>query len=318
VRAIAHDAYEKQCCCCYTRGWQHNDQFKQNYLSDAAQQEWQLSQYVERDLCQAAARSGAFGGESEINCIKAAKALMLTGATRYCPGGEGSALMGVSPNSEHEVWDNLTPLQWAARCGQTKMIDVLLQAGADVNARSFHLNTTALLEAVHPMECCETGTRLVSVKALLAARADPNTANEDGFTAMMEVALWTANEMYWRNKDSRWPPVEANVPKNYQGRRVIYTGQRDVGDAVAVIKVLLDAKANPDQTDQSGNTALVLAREVGGASGEAVREVLLATGAKDDGSKLKPSPEDWKYFIDLAKGADKGISGIVPLGAQLK
>src|SRR5689334_9352436 len=61
----------------------------------------------------------------------------------------------------------LTALAWAARTGATDAINVLIDAGADVNRRDDRNGWTPLLHAVHKQQAG-------AVRALLERGADPN------------------------------------------------------------------------------------------------------------------------------------------------
>src|SRR5437667_935812 len=63
----------------------------------------------------------------------------------------------------------ITPLMWAARCDALAAMAVLLDRGADVNARDTRNRWTPLLHAVHTQ-------RPAAVRLLLERGADPNLA----------------------------------------------------------------------------------------------------------------------------------------------
>jgi cytohesin len=73
-----------------------------------------------------------------------------------------------------------TPLMYAASTGNTDVVKLLIDKGADINARN-NGDWTALMLAA------QTGA-LDTVRLLLEKGADANAANEDGYTALMCAA----------------------------------------------------------------------------------------------------------------------------------
>jgi len=75
----------------------------------------------------------------------------------------------------------VTPLMWAARHNAVHAMAVLLDAGADVNARDTDNRWTPLLHAIHRQ-------RADAVALLLERGADPNMATPSGVTPLMMAA----------------------------------------------------------------------------------------------------------------------------------
>src|SRR5262245_28033511 len=75
--------------------------------------------------------------------------------------------------------DDVTALIAAANLGNTALIALLLQAGADVDTRS-ESGWTPLMRA------CDTGA-LEAAQLLLDAGADVNARNDEGYTALGRV-----------------------------------------------------------------------------------------------------------------------------------
>lgn len=105
---------------------------------------------------------------------------------------------GADPTKPDEL-DGSTPLGWAAANGQVRAADLLLHAGADVNA-GFVGGRTPLIAAAacgHPL----------TVKILLDHGANPNLATEQGTTALMAASAlcdnYTYNVRNMENCDSR-------------------------------------------------------------------------------------------------------------------
>jgi ankyrin repeat protein len=86
---------------------------------------------------------------------------------------------GHPPDDAEE--DGITPVMWAARYGAIRAMAVLLDSGADPNARDKHNGWTPLLHAVHKQ-------RPLAVRLLLERGADANTASPDGVTPLLMAA----------------------------------------------------------------------------------------------------------------------------------
>ena len=105
---------------------------------------------------------------------------------------EKAAVSGSVEELRREVWlrqgvngvdrSGFTALDWAARTGRTDAIAELVLAGAEAELHDCGPNGwTALLHAVHK-------NQLESVRALLAAGADPNGRGDNGLTPLMLAA----------------------------------------------------------------------------------------------------------------------------------
>ena len=77
--------------------------------------------------------------------------------------------------------DGITPLMWAARYGATQSMTVLLDAGANANARDHNNRWTPLLHAVQKQ-------RPQAVRLLLERGADANAAAPGGLNPLLMAA----------------------------------------------------------------------------------------------------------------------------------
>ena len=80
--------------------------------------------------------------------------------------------------------DGITPLMWAARSGASQSMTVLLDAGADADARDHNNRWTPLLHAVHKQ-------RPQAVRLLLERGADANATAPGGLTPLLMAAADT-------------------------------------------------------------------------------------------------------------------------------
>ena len=80
-------------------------------------------------------------------------------------------------NSENKY----TPLMWAARYGHDECVDLLIKAGADVSIGDFHSDNALMLASSYV-------GNIKSVELLMEAGADVNHGNWQGSTALMYAA----------------------------------------------------------------------------------------------------------------------------------
>ena len=137
----------------------------------------------------------------------------------------------------------------AAGNGHGDILDALLEAGADKDARDEKGGT--------PLQHAAYFGRLPMVKTLVAARADVNIADKEGSTAL-HVASWKGHEEV---VDAL---LDAGAEKDVRDD----TGQTPLSSAaevghLPVVKNLLAARADVKLTDEKGYTALHLAANQG-------------------------------------------------------
>lgn len=122
----------------------------------------------------------AAGAETEAADIRGRTALMLSATN----GSTASCKMLLDKGAHIEAHDchGDRALHFAAtRCGSTALVELLLEAGADVDAKT-ESGFTPLLWATHQ-------GLLASTKLLLEAGANVNTRTKSGLTAAMQVML---------------------------------------------------------------------------------------------------------------------------------
>ena len=144
--------------------------------------------------------------------------------------------------------DGITPLMWAARYGAITSMTVLLDAGADANARDNNNRWTPLLHAVHK-------ERPQAVRLLLERGADANAAAPGAVTPLMMAAA-----------DTDPSTVQALLeygadPRRRAGRRHTVDagrlGRRDDGHRSPAVRRLPSGdgqRAHDSRLDASGRT----------------------------------------------------------------
>ena len=134
--------------------------------------------------------------------------------------------------------DGQTPLGVAANYGQQATVELLLKKGANANAADRSGMTPLFARGNDAI-----------LKLLLAAKADPNVRDIDGRTALSYAAAAgdpTRSRHSWTRKQIRISPVVGLHPLWFAAS----------GNHSEDVKLLLDAKADPNIADKLGNTPL--------------------------------------------------------------
>ncbi len=176
-----------------------------------------------------------------------------------------------------------TPLSYAAAQGFPKAISLLLEAGADVNARDYvgsaplHWADTGQVaqlliaggatvdvtddDGFTPLYWAAIANRRSTVEALVAHGANVNVQSNDGFTPLVRAAheglLSTVNILLSAGADPN-----AGHPEN--GLTPLWLAV--TRDHVSIVKVLLEAGADANVMDKAGATPLHKATEAGRSS----------------------------------------------------
>jgi len=156
----------------------------------------------------------------------------------------------------------ITPLMYAAAVGSVEAMRVLLDAGADVNARN-DVNSTALMWSA---------TELPKVRLLLDRGADLNAVSDKGRSALMVAAMTDGSAEIVRLLIARGADVKiADRFKSTALHAAV------IGNDMATIRQIVDAGVDINAADGAEYTPLMGAAQRGNL--EAVR-LLLAKGAR--------------------------------------
>lgn len=198
--------------------------------------------------------------------------------------------------------DGATALHWAAHWGDESLVRMLLQAGANANARNDH--------GVPPISLAASRGHVAVVEQLLSARANPNTTVRRGETPLMAAAragsLESVKALIARGAD-------VNAREGWNGQTALMWAAAE-GHA-EVLGLLLDRGADWRAQSNSGATALLFAARRGASA--AVR-VLIRHGAdvnarRPDGATplLVAIVNGHEDLVDelLAAGADPNVEG---------
>lgn len=164
---------------------------------------------------------------------------------------------GADPNAK--TLEGVTPLHEAADADHSYMtVELLLKAGADPMARDHEGNT--------PLHLVASGWNVRAVELLLKAGADPNARDIEGNTPLHRAADWAGDpeiikvlqnagaDLMVRNEQGNTPLHEAS-----QSGYVNEKGEKNhSGDE---IEALLDAGADPTARNGKGQTPRDLARD---------------------------------------------------------
>jgi len=164
---------------------------------------------------------------------------------------------------------DISPLNQATLADNRAMVEFLLSRGADVNSKSLGVEETPLHTAARK------GFEAV-VKVLLANKADVNAQNKGGWTPLMCAASANHPEIVKLL-------LAAGANPNIKGGNGETALNCSIANSPEIFQVLLAAEANPNTEDSQGRTPLSYAVEKDGVK---VVKLLLDAKADPNGGTL--------------------------------
>jgi len=237
----------------------------------------------------------------------------LIGAVRGLLKGSDTAKflldLGVDANAKREKGP--AALHWAASSGNTSLTKVLLDGGADINAKcecpDTNLDGTALLIAAR-----EGHSEVV--ETLLGRGADVNMRDTGGETAlMMAAAAWTEHEDIVRALLDKGADVNVQRIKGYP-----VNGKGDTAlllavnyDHEGIVRTLLDKGADVNTNNNNGWTPLLLAAEKGSTG---IVEALMDKGAEINVKGIKSRTP---LMLAAKNGNTNTVRALLKRGARI-
>lgn len=161
----------------------------------------------------------------------------------------------------HPAYNERSALATAARGNRLQVVGILLDAGADINARGGEYT---------PLEASARYNRIPIAKLLLKRGADPNVTNTVGYTALTYAATNDHAEMV-RLLLASGADINAH---SWKGDTALI--RASLWGLTGMVTLLLDHGASPNARNDYGETALLLAA---GAGRKETVALLLSRGA---------------------------------------
>lgn len=181
-----------------------------------------------------------------------------------------------------------TALCEAAGAGHTNIVSMLIEAGARVDERGAYWCDgviRVLTPGCTPLIVAAMSGHTEVIKLLLEKGANPNDASDVGPTALNEAARTTADGL------ALLLNAGGEVDKTDEDGTNPLMAAASMGNKAAV-QLLLEAGADPNSQDEDGTTALMFAAEDGYVD---ILRLLL-----DSGAELEAANQNGETAIDLA------------------
>jgi len=154
-----------------------------------------------------------------------------------------------SKATDFEEGDNVTPVQYAASSGNTKLLEFLVIKGADLNLSD--------AQGQNPLLAATIGDNYDIVKFLLDNGANINAKDDNGRTALMIASNQGNRKIVELLLDKDAKIDETNKKNATALMYATYSIRKDI------IKLLIDKGADIDKKNIDGQTALDTARKNG-------------------------------------------------------
>jgi len=189
---------------------------------------------------------------------------------------------------------NVYSLIWASTNGNIDIVKLLIDAGADINAKD-NDDITALLWAC-------SGGYLEIVKLLLEAGADPNIQDNEGYTALMWVSTYLEIA-----KLLILSGTNPNIQNKNGKTALIFASQNG---RLEFVKLLIEAGADLDIKDKDDKTALMFASQKGHSE---IVKLLIEAGADLD---IKDKDDKTALMFASQNGHSEIVKLLIKAGAD--
>lgn len=207
--------------------------------------------------------------KADVNAPQADGATALMWAVRANDAELVDLLLAAGANAKAANREGATPLLQASENGSAAIIEKLLRAGADVNGTFLTTGETALMQA------SRTGN-VEAIKVLLDHGANVNAkeslrestalmwATNEGHIDAMRLLIARGADVSARSKQEKSPGYGtagpgAKIPENLQIGGITPLAFAVREGSMEAVKLLIDSKADVNQTTGDGSTPLLIA-----------------------------------------------------------
>ncbi len=208
--------------------------------------------------------------------------------------------------------DGKTPLMIAAQSGDEKVVDLLLVAGADVNAQDDKFKQTPLMQAV--IGSGYPGALLVIERLLKAPLIDLKKKNWRGNTALQVAILFPRGDEYAIVNKLIGAGADVNTQNN-DGQTPLMNLIHGVNISKTreLVDLLLFAGADPNIQDNEGTTALMIASNY---SSQFLVQLLLSNNAAKAGIDKQDNRGQTALIIAARWGLYDIVDQLLEAGAD--
>lgn len=150
----------------------------------------------------------------------------------------------------HSPRNSMTPMMYAAHEGRIEIMEMLLQAGADINGLNYDGNI--------PLFFASINRQLDAIDWMLAHGADPNIRFNSGRSVLSAVCMHGHHDVLRKLLDAGAKPI-FTCHDNQETPLMIAT----YNDRIACVEMLIESGADLNARSKDGNTALKYAEEYG-------------------------------------------------------